>query len=128
MAKIEANVRFMSIEPLWFDASKVLNNWRNKHKALPFEWAIIGAASNGSKIYQPEKIWTQGLLDLFDELEIPVFFKGNMDWHEDDWRQEFPIKHVSFAENPPLPASTSTSNTASSSTRTPTGGNLHVKN
>jgi hypothetical protein len=30
----------------------------------------------------------QRLLDIFDELRIPVFFKGNLKW--DEWREEFP--------------------------------------
>lgn len=88
MTKIQAKTRFMSIEPLWFDVSPVFDDWLKEYDRLPFEWAIIGAASNGSKIYQPEREWTQNLLDILDAQEIPVFFKGNLEW--DEWRDEFP--------------------------------------
>ena len=83
MQKIEAAVRFMSIEPLWFDVAPVFEAWLREEGALPFEWAIIGAASNGRKTFQPDVAWTQGLLDVLDELEMPVFFKGNLEWKMD---------------------------------------------
>jgi protein gp37 len=89
MAKIQAKTRFMSIEPLWFEAAPVFEAWITEHGRLPFEWVIIGAASNGSKIYQPKKEWVQHLLDIMDELNIPVFFKGNLEWNE--WREQFPV-------------------------------------
>ena len=54
MTEIEAGVRYMSIEPLWFDVSPVFEEWIAEQGALPFEWAIIGAASNGAKLYQPK--------------------------------------------------------------------------
>ena len=88
MKNIDAKVRFMSIEPLWFDAVPVLEKWLTEEGGFPFEWAIIGAASNGSKIYQPEQEWTASLIQLLDDQNIPIFFKGNLEW--DDWRDEFP--------------------------------------
>jgi protein gp37 len=88
MTHIQANIRFISIEPLWFDAAPVLANWAKEQGKLPFEWVIIGAASNGRKVFQPKAEWTQALLDLFDSLELPVFFKGNLKWSP--WRSEFP--------------------------------------
>ena len=88
MKKIEASVRFMSIEPLWFDVAPVFEQWLETEEKLPFEWAIIGAASNGSRILTPTMLWTAKLIEIFDEAEIPIFFKGNLKWH--DWREEFP--------------------------------------
>jgi protein gp37 len=89
MTKIEASVRFMSIEPLWFDVAPVLSKYAVEHGyTLPFEWAIIGAASNGPKTYQPEEEWVRRLLYVLDEFGIPVFFKGNLEW--DTWRANFP--------------------------------------
>ena len=88
MKKIEAGVRFMSIEPLWFDVAPVFEEWLAEEGDLPFEWAIIGAASNGSQIYQPNEDWTSSLIALLDEQAIPIFFKGNLEW--DDWREAFP--------------------------------------
>ena len=60
---------------------------------LPIEWAVIGAATNGRKKYQPEPTWIANIIDLSNELRIPVFFKGNLEW--DDWRDHFP-------ESPPI--------------------------
>lgn len=80
MQTVEASVRFMSIEPLWFDVATVFEQWLDTHERLPFEWAIIGAASNGRIIYQPKAEWVQRTLDVLDEQQIPIFFKGNLDW------------------------------------------------
>lgn len=88
MKKIEASVRFMSIEPLWFNVVPVLEECLQNEGGLPFEWVIIGAASNGSQIYQPRTEWTESLIDLLDKMEIPIFFKGNLLWN--DWREGFP--------------------------------------
>lgn len=88
MEQIKANIRFMSIEPLWFDVAPVFEHWLQIHESLPFEWAIIGAASSGRTIFQPKAGWVQSLLDIFDARQIPVFFKGNLKWHE--WRGDFP--------------------------------------
>lgn len=86
---IDAHIRFMSIEPLWFDVAPVFAEWLQDHERLPFEWAIIGAASNGRKLFQPQPEWTQAALDILDAQDIPIFFKGNLDWP--DWRSEFPV-------------------------------------
>ncbi len=88
MEQIQAQIRFMSIEPLWFNVAPVFENWLKDHARLPFEWVIIGAASNGRKIFQPEPAWIQDLLDIFDQQNIPVFFKGNLRW--ENWRDAFP--------------------------------------
>ena len=84
-------VRFMSIEPLWFDVEPVFEEWLASGEELPFEWVIIGAASNGRQIFQPKTEWTISVLELLENHEVPVFFKGNMDrayWS--NWREEFP--------------------------------------
>lgn len=78
MTEIKANVRFMSIEPLWFDVAPVFEAWLENVGDLPFEWAIIGAASNGRKLYQPEPAWVTRLHGVLDSQKIPVFHKGNL--------------------------------------------------
>jgi protein gp37 len=90
MTRIEASVRFMSIEPLWFDAGQVFTNWLAENGSLPFEWVIIGAATNGPKTYQPDPEWVKNLLAVLDSQKIPVFFKGNLEWNP--WREEFPVR------------------------------------
>ena len=89
MKNIDAKVRFMSIEPLWFDVAPVFEKWLEAEGELPFEWAIIGAASNGSRVFQPAEEWTSSLIKLLDDADLPIFFKGNLDW--DDWRDVFPL-------------------------------------
>ena len=96
MQQIEAQTRFMSIEPLWFDVAPVFDQWLQSHTRLPFEWVIIGAASNGPRIYQPEPQWVQDLLDILDAQNIPVFFKGNLDWAP--WRAAFPTIQIPSLE------------------------------
>jgi protein gp37 len=88
MKNIEASIRFMSIEPLWFDVAPVFEAWLEQGEDLPFEWVIIGAATNGSKTFQPKYEWTASLVDLLERQNIPIFFKGNLEWS--DWRDEFP--------------------------------------
>ena len=73
---------------MWFDAGQVVEEWLSDNTQLPFEWVIIGAATNGPKTYQPEPKWTHRLLDVLDAQGIPIFFKGNLDWQP--WREEFP--------------------------------------
>ena len=90
MRKIEARVRFMSIEPLWFDVAPVFEQWLETGEELPFEWAVIGAATDGRKVFQPEVAWTERLLELLDGQDVPVFFKGNMEWADDKWQDAFP--------------------------------------
>ena len=87
--KVEAKVRFMSIEPLWFDVAPVFEEWLAENDRLPFEWAIIGAASNGRRVFQPEPAWTSSLVDVLTDQDLPVFFKGNMEW--DSWYESFPL-------------------------------------
>jgi len=88
MTRIGANIRFMSIEPLWFDVGKVFENWIEQYGALPFEWVIVGAATNGRHVYQPRAEWVEHVLSIMDMFGIPIFFKGNLDWSP--WREEFP--------------------------------------
>lgn len=76
---VKATVRFISFEPLWFDAASTLWNWRTA-KPLPIEWAIIGAASNGAKTYQPESEWVSGLVSMLRTDNLPIFMKGNLNW------------------------------------------------
>lgn len=81
----QAGVRWISLEPLSFDAADILAD----HPWL--DWAVIGAASNGSKTYQPDETVFQRTLDA---LTCPVFYKGNLSRDLADrwsgWREEYP--------------------------------------
>jgi protein gp37 len=81
LRQVDVPVRWMSIEPLSFDIAPLLVN-------SPLEWAVIGAASNGNTIYQPEKAWVENVLHVLDAQGTKVFFKGNLEWQP--WREEFP--------------------------------------
>lgn len=81
LRQVHVPVRWMSIEPLSFDIAPLLVD-------SPLEWAVIGAATNGPKTYQPEPEWVQNALDVLDAQNTRVFFKGNLEWEE--WREEFP--------------------------------------
>jgi protein gp37 len=74
-------VKWMSIEPLSFDIAPLLEK-------SGLQWAVIGAASNGQKTYQPAPEWVINLLRVLDEQHTRIFFKGNLVW--DNWREEFP--------------------------------------
>lgn len=85
LGEVNARVRWMSIEPLSFDIAPLLVN-------APLEWAVIGAATNGRRTYQPEAAWVQRLLDVLDGQQTPVFFKGNLEWAP--WRAEYPVTRL----------------------------------
>ena len=79
-------VTWVSLEPLSFDVSDILWNVADVWHAP--EWLVIGAASSGRKTYQPNPLHVERVLDFADRWEVPVFFKGNLDW--EPHRAEFP--------------------------------------
>jgi protein gp37 len=86
LGRVNAEVRGMSFEPLSWDVADIVAD--NE----PLQWAIIGAASNGRKIYQPDPDHVYRLLKVLDEQNVPVFFKGNL-WDNiaaRPWREWFP--------------------------------------
>lgn len=86
--KADDRIRWMSFEPLSFDVAFTLARWGTDHWNIPLEWAVIGAASNGMKYYQPDSRHVVHLLDVLDRHDVPVFFKGNLKWSIE--RKEFP--------------------------------------
>lgn len=87
---IEVPVRWMSLEPLSFDIAPLLVN-------SELEWAVIGAATNGLKTYQPRPEWVRNVLTVLDEQSTKVFFKGNLDWPQEAWREDFPETNQTIA-------------------------------
>jgi protein gp37 len=81
------NITWMSIEPLSFDIAPLLEGEQNA-----LDWLVIGAASNGPKVYQPEPAWLENVLAWADKHSKPVFFKGNLRNcpAANPWREEFP--------------------------------------
>jgi protein gp37 len=77
---VAATVRWVSLEPLWFDVAEVFRRYVESGLSLPIDWMVIGAGSDGRKVYQPEPEWVEGLLDVAARFDIPVFMKKNIDW------------------------------------------------
>jgi protein gp37 len=81
------NVTWMSFEPLSWDVAPIVAD----HPGA-LRWAVIGAASNGPKVYQVDSGIVQSLLDVLDAQGVPVFFKGNLAGNAAarPWRESFP--------------------------------------
>jgi protein gp37 len=60
LKEVDVPVHWMSIEPLSFDIAEYL-------KSSNLQWGVIGAATNGSKMYQPKPEWVQNVLNVLDE-------------------------------------------------------------
>lgn len=74
------NVFWLSLEPLSFDVAPLLRP--------VVDWLVIGAATNGAKAYQPDRMHVENVLGFAAHHRVPVFFKGNLEWSP--WREEFP--------------------------------------
>jgi len=86
LAGLPVPVRWMSIEPLSWDVSDIISDH------APLQWAVIGAATNGPRVYQPNPDHVAKLIEVFDRQRVPVFFKGNLfsNHAADPWREFFP--------------------------------------
>lgn len=80
-------VTWISFEPLSWDVAPIVAQY-----PAALRWAVIGAATNGPKVYQVDPGIVQGLLDVLDDQRVPVFFKGNIEGNPaaDPWREFFP--------------------------------------
>ena len=102
MAKIQAVVKFLSIEPMfdWTPVDTIAGI------LLYYDWIIIGAQTPYSVKTTPRIEWVEEIVNICDKAEIPVFLKNNLKsllpvdrpfykpiplW-DDNWelRQEFP--------------------------------------
>lgn len=74
-------ITWMSIEPLSFDIAAVFHKWIAHRKLpLPLKWAVIGAASRGSTLFQPEQKHTEDCHAVLRLYGVKIFHKGNLDW------------------------------------------------
>ncbi len=97
--RARGHVVWMSVEPLSWDVADIL-------AAYPgvLDWAIIGAASNGRRYFQPDARHVDRLLDVLDAQGVAVFYKGNLKptfetWAfptpaKNRWREDFPVRSV----------------------------------
>lgn len=106
---LDVSVRWMSIEPLSYDIGAMLQSWihhTDGHPRLPLDWAVIGAASNGSTYYQPEPAHLLNVLQILDDHGVKVFFKGNLRPSFEKrilarWREDMPVGYEVFSKNAP---------------------------
>jgi protein gp37 len=91
LSKLKTPVRWMSIEPLSFDITEVFEEWvaLPDRKPFPMEWAVIGAASNGPKYFQPDRRHVEKLHFFLRAHGCMIFHKGNLEWNPH--LEEFPI-------------------------------------
>src|SRR5262249_47472334 len=71
----------------------------------PLDWCVVGAASEGSRYFQPRAEHLQRLVSLLDRTATPVFYKGNLrplfaahDFGSTElnrWREDFPTHYRS---------------------------------
>ncbi len=96
LSRCNAVVKWVSFEPLSFDIARSLFDWEYD---LSIHWAVIGAASNSAKVYQPDPVWVNRLITFLDAIGTPVFFKGNLRGNPaaTTWREEFPVVGVKQA-------------------------------
>lgn len=78
----EVRVVWMSIEPLSWDIAPHMEDHG-------LDWAVIGAATNGPRKYQPNALYVSSTLKVLDRTNTPVFFKGNLQW--EPRREDFPV-------------------------------------
>jgi len=93
----QGQTTWMSFEPLSWDVSALVA----AHPGA-LRWAVIGAASNGARVYQPDPAHVRALLDVLDEQGVPVFFKGNLKGNAaaQPWREAFPLDGRQWLEMP----------------------------
>ncbi len=81
------HITWISFEPLSQDYADIVAGHPGALK-----WAVIGAASNGPRTYQPNPEHVSRLLEVLDVQGVPVFFKGNLRKSPaaQPWREAFP--------------------------------------
>jgi protein gp37 len=98
------NIVWLSAEPVSWDLTEVIGG---DH---PFDWVVIGAASNGRHYFQPNPEHIRKLLEVMDATGTPVFYKGNIRalFEQNDlgtaelnrWREDFPRRYRDGTEIP----------------------------
>lgn len=88
LAETNASIKWLSCEPLSWDISVIVAQYSGV-----LDWAVIGAASNGAKLYPPAEKDFVRLHNVLKFQHVPVFFKGNLKSltvAAVDWREDFP--------------------------------------
>lgn len=96
LGDIDVPVRWTSIEPLSWDVSPILETYEDN-----FEWAVIGAASNGRVNHQPNQRYFEKAFKAM--ASKPLFLKGNISRQLafdviGKWSEEFPMPMSDWRE------------------------------
>ncbi len=90
LASLKART-WMSFEPLSWDVAAFLKTLDVDLVRAALDWAVIGAASNGTHYYQPEEDWLFDLTRYLQDLGVPIFLKGNIQYvRRVGWFEEKP--------------------------------------
>jgi protein gp37 len=83
--RVEVPVRWLSVEPLSWNLGRFL-------KSAHVQWMVIGAATNGAKVYQPDPEWVREVHQVAETMGARVFYKGNLKGNAaaEPWREEYP--------------------------------------
>jgi protein gp37 len=92
---VDANVKFLSIEPLLAWSSDKLNTSAAKNWFSDLNWVIIGQQTPPSKKTAPKLEWIKEIVEAADKASVPVFLKNNLNNFRTyiplyPLRQEFP--------------------------------------
>lgn len=97
LSKANATVKWMSFEPLSWDVTPIV-----KQYPQVLNWAVIGAASHGKRLFPPSTDIFIALQDELDKQGVKVFYKGNMKSLSvalNNWHEEFPLTQPDNQEN-----------------------------
>lgn len=94
LTTLDARITWLSAEPLAWDLAPMLRTVDISKS--PLKWCVIGAASMGVKVYQPNPVWVSDLISALDDKGVRIFFKGNLIGNSaaEPWREEFPDKDL----------------------------------
>lgn len=84
MAQLNVKIKWVSFEPLSWNVAPIVAQYPGV-----INWAVIGAASNGRELYQPEDRDVEALLEVLDAQKVKVFYKGNLAYQPG--RYDFPV-------------------------------------
>jgi len=89
---------WLSAEPITIDVGFYITTEFDKK---PIDWMVIGAASNGNKLYAPDEKFVKRAVKANDDFGIATFFKGNLKtspFAAANWREEYPKVKVAVHE------------------------------
>jgi protein gp37 len=79
LSKIQAKVKFLSLEPLLdWDRENAENSILKWHPKI-LQWLIIGQQTPIKKATMPKRIWIEEIEEAADKANTPVFLKNSLE-------------------------------------------------